>query len=139
MQKKTLNSIKKTTKKISKKTGSFALVIFAVFLILGLVIGYFAYKYIDKNEYFELEGEKEITLNVGDTYEEFGAKAKVLGKEVATEKIKIDSSSLKKDDNNKLTTAGKYIVYYTLDDIKYKDYVLYRVVIVEDTEEENNG
>ena len=126
MNKKTINKTKKITKKIAKNVGVLPLIIMALFLVMGVILGYFASNYITEKEYFELNGDSTITLNIGDTYEELGAKAKVLFKDVS-DKIQISS-------NVDTTTAGEYHVVYKLNEIRYKDYVLVRTVVVEEDE-----
>lgn len=126
MNKKTINKAKRATKLLAKRTGTLPLIIMALFVVTGLIVGYFASAYITKSEYFELNGDSTITLNVGDTYEELGASANVLFRDV-TEKITISGSV-------DTTTAGEYYIIYKLDEIRYKDYALIRTIIVQESD-----
>lgn len=118
--------IKSATKKIIKRTGYLSLIIMTLFLLLGCGVGYLANSYITSNEYFELNGQDTMTLNIGDTYIEQGAKAKVLFLDV-TDKIEISGSV-------DTTTAGEYYITYKLNEIRYRDFILVRKIIVEENE-----
>ena len=84
---KTKTRVKREVKKqIKKRPLLFALLAF--FLGLGAAGGYFGGKYITRNDCFEVVGQQTIFLNVGQTYQEQGAKAVSFGKNITDEDIK---------------------------------------------------
>lgn len=110
-----------------KQINPIALVVVIICLIAGLLGGWFSYKAVTKNDTFTLVGEKEITLNVGETYLELGAKIVEFGKDVSNSVIitgEVDTSK-----------AGEYAIYYTVKSNKYKDVQKIRVVKVVDSNE----
>lgn len=105
-----------------KKTHGLTIFFCVLFLIIGAVGGWFGYTIISKNDTFEVVGEKEITLTIGQTYTEQGCKAVVFGKDLS-EQIKIESDI-------DTTKEGTYFVVYTVDNFKYKNIQKVRVINV---------
>ena len=110
-------------KKVNKKTLAF-MVLFAIF---GGALGFGSCYFFTKDDVFKINGETEIVLKLGDEYIEQGATAIAFGKDVSAN-VKIDASNLD------LNYAGSYVVKYTIDNFRFKNYVLTKLVIVEDVE-----
>ncbi len=109
-------------KKAVNNTHGLTIFFVVLFFALGAVAGFFGYKYVTKTDTFEVVGDKEITLTVGDTYTELGAKAIAFGKDVQ-DKIVIDGTV-------DTATEGSYVITYTVSNLKYKDVKRVRVVNV---------
>lgn len=83
-----------------------------------------------QNEYnlqLSLQGEKEITLEVGETYTDPGAIAQFSGTWVAEEPVQVDASG-----EVVTTTLGDYVVQYTAKSNGYQQ-IDYRTVHIVDT------
>lgn len=100
------------------------LIIVAIFLIASAVGGFFLAQTLTKNDTFEIIGQKTVYLSVGDTYEEAGAKAVSLGRDI--------SASIKTESTVNTQTAGEYYVKYTVEDIRFGNVCRYRYVIVQE-------
>ncbi len=122
--------MKRKLKKTIKKTPKSILICFILFLVLGFLIGYVSILVLSKNDKFEINGEKTITLNLNQEYKEEGAKAIAFGLDI-TDKIEIDS-------NLDTTKEGEYIIIYTVkSSFKYKDIKRVRYVNVVNGGENN--
>lgn len=115
------NYKRKATKAI-KNTHGLTIFLVLLFFVVGAVGGFFAYRHLTKDDVFELVGEKEITLNIGDTYTDEGYVASAFGKDVS-DKVVVNGQV-------DTTKEGVYVVTYTVDHIKYKDVKRCRVVTV---------
>ena len=125
MSRKKSKQIKKIVKKLDKTT----IIILCLFLILGLAVGVGTSYFVMRNDVFAINGETEIVLNVGDEYVEGGAKAIAFGKDI--------SSFVQIDGQVDTENEGEYILKYTVDNFRFRNYVLYKLVKV--VGEENNG
>lgn len=112
-------------KRKSKKQG-IGFIAAVLLLAVGGVVGFFTAKHITRNDVFEIIGEQTITLSVGETYQDEGAKAISFGKDI--------SSKIVSDTNVDYSTVGTYYIRYTVDDIRYRGVERYRVIIVEASE-----
>ncbi len=112
---------KELVKKV-KKTSPALIAVILIFFLLGAAAGAFANYFVCKNDEFVVLGEKEITLNVGDTYLDEGAKAISFGKDV--------SSTITVESDVDTAVAGEYEVVYKCSNLKYKDIIRVRKVIV---------
>lgn len=121
---KKINLVEKAQK---KHPISFLIVI--VIFAVAICGGYFTSKALTKDDKFEIIGEKEIILTLGDDYIEEGAVAIAFGKDISSQ-IEIDSSDLD------LTQAGEYYIKYSVDNFLYKDVFRYRYVIIVDLSNE---
>lgn len=113
---------KRKVKQVVKNTHGLTLFFVVLFFIIGAVGGYFGYAYVTKPDTFELLGEKEITLTVGDTFVDQGFKAIAFGKDVS-DKVEIDGTV----DTN---IEGTYVLTYTVNNLKYNGVKRCRVVNV---------
>ncbi len=114
--------VEKTLKKINTKI----LAVSLIFLMLGLIFGAFSCYFITKNDTFEIVGEKEITINKGDTYLDKGARAISFGKDV--------SSDITVEGEVDTSVADVYVIKYKCSNFKYKDIVKVRYVTVVEVE-----
>lgn len=115
-------SRKKQIEKIAKKVNPFVLLLFVIIFAGFVAGGYFLSNNMIKNDTFELIGDKTIQLSVGQTYTDEGAKAISFGKDI--------SHKIVTENNIDFSTAGNYYIKYTVDDIRFKDVVRYRTIIV---------
>ena len=113
----------KAVEKAVKKTHKGTLLLALLFLIVGAAAGAAAAWFLTKNDCFTLNGEKQIELALGQTYEEQGAVAVSFGKDIS-DKIAISG------DEVDTTADGVYRVVYTVDDVRWGEYRLVRTVVV---------
>ena len=116
------NKVDKQVEKVVKSTHWGTLLCVIMFLIIGIVAGFFTYKVITKEDKFQLIGDKEITINLGDTYEEKGITIIAFGKDIS-DKVVITGTV-------DTTTEGTYNIVYTVDNFKYKDVKRIRTINV---------
>ena len=124
---KTLKNIEKYAKKISPLK---LFVLFTCFLV-GVGAGIGTTYFLTRNDKFELkgliDGKPEITINVGQTYNEPGAVCIAFGKDIS-DKVKIEN-------NLDINTEGIYVIKYTVDNLRFNGYTLYRQITVKGVEE----
>ena len=115
-------SNKKTSKKVNKtlKKLSFGAMLVAVlFLAIGAVGGYFGLKVVSKNDCFVLNGKDEITLQIGESYTDEGAKVVAFGQDEA-DKVIIETNLTKNEDGTYTSNeVGTFYMVYKVDDFKY--------------------
>ena len=83
-----------------------------------------------KDDRFVLNGEKEITLAVGEVYEEQGAEVISFGRDIS-ENVVISGDTVDE------TTEGVYQIVYSVEDLRWGEYQLVRVVTVGDGDPDN--
>lgn len=103
-------------------------ILIAVFLVVGIIIGFGGGYLVTKNDTFKLNGEDEIELHLLETYEEQGAKAIAFGKDI--------SKSVKIEGNVDTSVPGTYVLKYTCNNFKYKKITRIRYVVVLEVEDE---
>lgn len=137
---------KKTTSKAKKKLKrlSAGVVFLAVLLLLvGGVGGYFGVKHISKNDCFNIVGEDEITLELGESYIDEGVEVIAFGRN-EEDKVEIETN-LKCDKSGAYyaQTEGTYYIIYKVNNIKYgsifKVQKIRLIHFVEPTESEELG
>ncbi len=112
------SKINKALKKVHKRS----LVLVALFCIIGVAMGVATTFFMTKSDQFTINGKSEIVLNVGDTYVESGATAIAFGKDISKNVVAtgaVDTSC-----------AGSYVIEYTVNHIRYKKHVLYRLITI---------
>lgn len=142
MYQKYINKVKKTisknsssTNKKNPKTRLSNAVKFSLFCFfaVGILISFFTCKFICRNDCFEINGKKSISISVGDTYEDEGVTAIGFGKDLS-EKINIEiyKDSTKLDQNVDIDTSQEavYQIIYTVSSFRFKDVKLIRVVSI---------
>ena len=112
---------KKNIEKVKKKH-PFAFIVVITLFAVGFIGGYFTVKTLTKNDTFELIGEKHITLTLGQSYQDEGAKAVFFGRDVSDE-IVIEN-------NIDFSSAGQYYIKYEYSSLFYKNVVKYRYVTI---------
>lgn len=123
---------KKNIEKVVKKSNKVTLFLVLFMFVLGGVAGVFTVRHITRNDYFKLNGDEQITLNVNDGYNDAGAKAVAFGKDISEN---IEVIGLEDIDTSKPNT---YVIKYKINNFRFKNYTLYRQVKVV-AEEVNNG
>lgn len=113
--------------KIKSKKQNIGIFAIIFLLVLGGVAGFFTAKHITRNDVFEIIGEQTITLSVGETYQDEGAKAVSFGKDI--------SSKIVSENNIDYLAVGTYYIRYTVNDIRYRGIERYRVIIIEASSE----
>lgn len=113
---------KKTTKKIKKgikKIPIFVMIFALFFIAFGGVTGYFVTKLITKNDCFELVGQEEITLIVGEKYQDESVKVISFGKDLK-DKVQIETNlKINSDGSYTSNEEGTFYIAYTVKSIKY--------------------
>lgn len=117
-------------KKIIKKSNKTLLLCILLFLIIGIITGFFVTSLVTKNDTFEIIGEKSITLTINEEYKEEGAKVISFGKEM-NDKVIIESDL-------DITKEGEYTIIYTVKSLKYRNIKRVRYVSVVNGSD-NNG
>lgn len=110
---------KEQTEKQLKKLNFTAVSIAFVFLVIGALGGFLTIKIVTKNDCFELVGKDEITLRLGENYEDLGAKIITFGSDDSS-KVKIETNLTKNEDGTYTASEeGTYYITYTVDNFKY--------------------
>lgn len=112
---------KKNIEKVKKKHPFAFIVVIALFAV-GIFGGYFTVKTLTKNDTFELIGEKYITLTLGQSYQDEGAKAVFFGKDISGEIVA--------ENNIDYSSVGQYYIKYEYSNFLYKDITIYRYVTI---------
>lgn len=112
----------KTSKKVNKELKRTPLkTLFILFLVvlIGLGIGALPAYFLTRNDCFELIGADEITLTIGESYADEGAKVIAFNKD-DSKKVKT-KSNMDVDQNGQYTSSevGTYYIAYTVDNFKY--------------------
>lgn len=118
MAKKRHHQIVKKIKKIHKAT----LVLVVVFALLGVGVGFGSVFFITKNDVFKINGNTQITLNIGDEYVELGTTCIAFGKDI--------SSIVEVEGEVDTSVEGKYVITYTVNHFRFSRHKLYKLVNV---------
>ena len=116
-------SYKKQIQREIKKVNPITIIFVVLFAVIGVGAGFGVALYLTKDDVFALNGDTEITLQVGEDYVEQGAKAIAFGKDIS-ENIEIIGEV-------DTSVEGRYVLKYKVKSFRYTNYVLYRLVIVE--------
>lgn len=114
----------KTVKKELSKFNTTTKVVGLFLFVIAVFAGIFTTYYFTKNDTFQLIGETEITLKVGDEYIEQGVKIIAFGKDIS-DKV-IITGTVNTD------VADEYVIKYTVDNFRFKNYTLYKKITVEE-------
>lgn len=116
--------------KAVKKSHKGVLLLALLFLVLGAAAGAAVSWFMTKDDRFVLNGEKEITLAVGEAYEEQGAEVISFGRDIS-ENVVISGDTVDE------STEGVYQIVYSVEDLRWGEYQLVRVVTVGDGDPDN--
>lgn len=135
IKRKAKSTAKREVKKEIKKISVDAWVCILLFLAVGIFAGGFTYSQLSKNDVFEVIGEKNIVLNVGDnyTYVEEGVKIVSLGKDIS-DKVKITTNIPEDGKIDTSSSANEYYVIYKVDDIKFGHIQKVRLIIIQEVQ-----
>lgn len=109
--------------KAVKKSHKGVLLLALLFLVIGAAAGAAVSWFMTKDDRFVLNGEKEITLAVGEVYEEQGAEVISFGRDIS-ENVVISGDTVDE------STEGVYQIVYSVEDLRWGEYQLVRVVTV---------
>ena len=132
------NTTSSYAEKTYKKLPAISKIIIAFFFIAGVIASFFVCKIICKNDCFEINGKKSVSILVNDEYIDEGVKVITFGFD-ATSKVTIEVyenntklNGLEDIDTSKETT---YQIVYKVSSIRFKDVQLIRTVTVVPVEE----
>lgn len=113
---------KKQTKKVKSSLGKIstaAKVVMVLLILVGIAGGFFATKFLTRNDCFVLNGKGEQTMFIGENYKDEGAKVVAFGID-ESEKVEI-KTNMKKNNDGTFTAdeVGTYYMIYTVKNIKY--------------------
>lgn len=117
--------------KAVKKSHKGVLLLALLFLVIGAAAGAAVSWFMTKDDRFVLNGEKEITLAVGEAYEEQGAEVISFGRDIS-ENVVISGDTVDE------STEGVYQIVYSVEDLRWGEYQLVRVVTVGDGDPDNS-
>ena len=132
------SDVQKAAEKAVKKSHPATLILAILFLIVGAVAGVMLSRELTKNDKFELIGEKQVELAIGESYKEAGVKIISFGRDIS-DKVAYGGDFVTMGE---IPEEGIYQIVYTVDDFRWGDYQLVRTVIVrnpEGAEGLNNG
>ena len=138
VSKKTQKKIEKYIKKLPTATKIIAVVVFllSLFTTLGVSMA------LQKNDKFELVGEKVITLNVGGSYIEPELKDAIeiisFGRNVVNS-VYINEEETTYDSETSPLKEGTYYIVYMTSDLKYSSITRIRTIIVNEVEVNEDG
>ena len=116
----------KAAEKAVKKSHPATLILAILFLIVGAVAGVVLSRELTKNDKFELIGEKQVELAIGESYKEAGVKIISFGRDIS-DKVAYGGDFVTMGE---IPEEGIYQIVYTVDDFRWGDYQLVRTVIV---------
>ena len=125
---------KKLKKALKKMHAGYAAII-VICLLIGAAAGAFFAHNAVKTDVFELNGEKESTVKVGDvlTYTDEGVKCVSMGKDVS-DKVEIRTNMTRSADGKTFTgdtaAAGEYFIEYKITEGRYAGLCRVRVFTV---------
>ena len=130
---------KSRAKRKFRKIHPFSYVLWILFLILGIVGGYFLSQAICEKDQFRLLGDDEIIVSVGEdfVYEDDGVRLISFGKDlssrvtVTTDMEEIDDTTFTCDTSRE----GRYHIKYTVDEGRYRKVCRIRTITVKGGEE----
>ena len=120
----------KKLKKAIRKTHTGYLVVIALSLIIGAAVGYFAASFVAGNDKFELNGQKETEIKIGQElkYIDEGIKYVSYGKDLSGAYVVTTNLTAVGDGTYTADTsvATEYYIIYTVTEGRCKDMTLYR-------------
>ena len=117
------SSVSKTAEQAVKRSHPATVILTIVFLIVGIAAGVLVSRQITKNDKFILNGEKIVQMEVGGAFADEGATVISFGRDISSD-VQVSGDELNAD------VEGVYQLVYTVDDLRWGDYQLVRVVVV---------
>lgn len=124
------NNARNAAEKAAKKSHPVTLILAVLFFIAGAAGGVFTFSKLTENDRFVLNGEKEVRLAVGESFEDPGATVISFGRDISADVVVAGER-----DVFDASVEGVYRFLYTVDDVRWGDYQLVRTVIVGDPDE----
>ena len=113
----------KTAKKLLRKIPAGVKVLLVLLLLVGIAGGYFAVKFVSKNDHFVLKGQATYSIEAGTpfTYREEGVDAVCFGRDVSG-KLHVETTLQKNAAGEYIIPTdeeGVYTITYTVDCLKF--------------------
>ena len=136
--KKTQKKVEKYVKKLPVATKVIAVIVF----LISLVGSFGVTTILQKNDKFELKGEKVITMYVGGSYSEPSINDAIecisFGRDV-TSSVILNESETTYDEETSPLEAGTYYIVYNTSDFKYSEITRIRTILVIEEEVNEDG
>jgi len=126
--------------KSAKRLPNIAKLIIAFFFIIGTVASFFVLQFVCKNDCFEINGRKSISLSINETYADEGVKIVAFGKDISSEAnitIYKGNEVIEGFDQIDTTQEGVYQIMYTTSSFRFKDVKLIRTITIVSNETED--
>ena len=120
------SDVQKAAERAVKKSHPATHILAILFLIVGAVAGVMLSRELTKNDKFELIGEKQVELAIGESYKEAGVKIISFGRDIS-DKVAYGGDFVTMGE---IPEEGIYQIVYTVDDFRWGDYQLVRTDIV---------
>ena len=117
------SNVSKTAEQAVKISHPATVILTIVFLIVGIAAGALVSKQLTKNDKFILNGEKTVQMEVGGAFVDEGATVISFGRDISSG-VQVGGDELN------VQQEGIYQLIYTVDDIRWGEYQLVRVIIV---------
>lgn len=117
------SNVSKTAEQAVKRSHPATVILTIVFLIVGIAAGVLVSKQLTKNDEFILNGEKTVQMEVGGAFVDEGATVISFGRDISSG-VQVGGDELN------VQQEGIYQLIYTVDDIRWGEYQLVRVIIV---------
>lgn len=125
-----------------KKLPAISKIIITFFFIVGVVASFFVCKLICKNDCFEINGTKNISIVVGDEYVDQGVTVIGYGFDLNSRvniEVYLNNTKLNGLDEINTSEEGFYQIVYTVSSLRFRDVKLIRTVniVAEELPEED--
>ena len=135
ISKKNKKQLEKSLKNLSLKHIAIAVIL----LIFGFAIGAGAYFGVCRNDCFELIGESDLTLSIGDSYVDEGVKIIEFGKDVKSN-VYIETNLQQNNNEFYTLNAGTFYIKYYTSSLKFgKIFKISKVRLITFIEESESG
>ncbi len=109
----------KAVQKVGKNAGGKTILIVAIFLVVGILLGAGVWWLVCKDDCFELVGQEEVVLTLDEVYVDEGVRVVAFGKD-ESENITIETN-LQMDENGNFSSGevGTFYITYKSECFKY--------------------
>lgn len=119
------SSTKRAAKKVLRKLPMAVKMVMVLFLLAGIAGGYFAVKWVSKNDHFVLKGQTTYSVEAGQTftYRDEGVDAVCFGRDVSG-KMQVETDLQKNAAGEYIIPTdeeGVYTITYTVNCLKFGD------------------